>query len=62
VAAWLVAAVCVFPTPAISIGAQTRPDSRYAVRGMVLKVDVANRVFYVSNDRIEGLMDAMTMP
>jgi protein SCO1/2 len=49
-------------TPAISVDAQTRPDARYAVRGMVLKVDAANRVFYVSHDRVEGLMDAMTMP
>ena len=62
VAAWLVAALWVIPTPAVSVDAQTRPDARYTVRGMVLKVDAANRVFYVSHDRIEGLMDAMTMP
>jgi protein SCO1/2 len=35
---------------------------RYTVRGMVLRVDPAQRLFYVSHDRIEGLMDAMTMP
>ena len=62
VAAWLVAAAWLIPTPAISVDAQTRPDARYVVRGMVLKVDVGNRVFYVSHDRVEGLMDAMTMP
>ena len=37
-------------------------DRRYAVRGMVLRVDVPARTFWVSHDRIEGLMDAMTMP
>jgi len=62
VAVWLVAAVWSIPTPATPVDAQTRPEARYAVRGMVLKVDAANRVFYVSHDRIEGLMDAMTMP
>jgi protein SCO1/2 len=35
---------------------------RYAVHGMVLRVDAPMRVFYVSHDRIDGLMDAMTMP
>ncbi len=62
VAAWLVAAVWLIPARPASVDAQTRPDARYTVRGMVLKVDAANRVFYVSHDRIEGLMDAMTMP
>ena len=37
-------------------------DRRYDVRGMVLRVDAAARTFFVSHDRIEGLMDAMTMP
>lgn len=60
--AWLLAAVWLILTPAISVDAQARPDARYAVRGMVLRVDAANRVFWVSHDRIEGLMDAMTMP
>jgi len=37
-------------------------DRRYDVRGMVLRVDAAARTFFVSHDRIDGLMDAMTMP
>ena len=37
-------------------------DRRYAVRGMVLRVDAADRTFFVSHERIEGLMDSMTMP
>jgi protein SCO1/2 len=39
-------------------GAQTK---RYAVTGMVLRVDPAARTMLVSHDRIEGLMPAMTM-
>jgi protein SCO1 len=37
-------------------------DRRYAVRGMVLRVDAPARTFFVSHERIDGLMDAMTMP
>ena len=37
-------------------------DKRYAVRGMVLRVDAPTRTFFVSHHRIDGLMEAMTMP
>jgi protein SCO1 len=37
-------------------------DKAYAVRGMVLRVDVATRTFVVSHETIAGLMDAMVMP
>src|SRR6187401_956580 len=37
-------------------------DKRYAVKGMVLRVDPATRTFVVSHDAIEGLMSAMIMP
>ena len=37
-------------------------ERRYNVRGMVLRVDLADRTFFVSHERIDGLMDAMTMP
>jgi len=37
-------------------------DKRYAVRGMVLRVDAPTRIFFVSHQRVEGLMEAMTMP
>jgi protein SCO1/2 len=37
-------------------------ERRYVVRGMVLKVDVPARIFVVSHERIEGLMESMTMP
>ena len=34
---------------------------RYAMKGMVLKVDPAHKSFVVSHDSVPGLMDAMTM-
>lgn len=34
----------------------------YTVKGMVVRVDRANRSFVVSHDKIEGLMDGMIMP
>src|SRR5688572_19175774 len=37
-------------------------DRRYDVRGMVLRVDAPAHTFFVSHERIDGLMDAMTMP
>ncbi len=37
-------------------------DKEYSVTGMVLRVDSMTRIFYVSHDRIVGLMDSMTMP
>ena len=37
-------------------------DKRYAVKGMVLRVDPATRTFTVSHEAIEGLMSAMIMP
>jgi protein SCO1/2 len=42
--------------------ASRQADKRYAVRGMVLRVDAPTRTFVVSHERIEGLMDSMTMP
>jgi protein SCO1/2 len=42
----------------ITIAAQ----ARYAVRGLVLKVDLASRTVVVSHDSIPGGMPAMTMP
>jgi protein SCO1/2 len=37
-------------------------EKEYAVSGMVLSVDPAANSFTVSHERIEGFMDAMTMP
>jgi protein SCO1 len=37
-------------------------DKRYAVRGMVLRVDPASRTLVVSHEAIDGLMSAMIMP
>lgn len=37
-------------------------ERRYQVRGMVLRVDAPTRTFFVSHERIDGLMEAMTMP
>lgn len=37
-------------------------DTRYPVRGMVLRVDPAARTLVVSHEAIAGYMEAMTMP
>ena len=37
-------------------------DREYTVRGMVLRVDRPTKMFVVSHERIEGLMDSMVMP
>ncbi|HET9269970.1 MAG TPA: SCO family protein [Vicinamibacterales bacterium] len=57
-ARWLIALV-VSAVLAVAVHAQ---DKRYAVKGMVLRVDPATRTFVVSHDAIEGLMSAMIMP
>lgn len=44
---------------AVPLGAA---DKEYSVRGMILRVDRANRTFVVSHEKIAGLMDSMTMP
>jgi protein SCO1/2 len=44
------------------VAAAHAQDKRYAVHGMVLRVDDATRTFTVSHDAIEGLMGAMIMP
>jgi protein SCO1 len=46
----------------LAVPARGQADRRYAVRGMVLRVDAPNKTFVVSHERIEGLMDSMTMP
>ena len=33
----------------------------FAVRGMVLRIDPASRTFFVSHEKIVGLMDAMSI-
>jgi len=37
-------------------------DREYVVKGMVLRVDAANRTFVVSHEKIAGLMESMIMP
>ena len=57
-ARWLIALVV-----SVALGASLHAqDKRYAVKGMVLRVDPATRTFTVSHDAIEGLMSAMIMP
>jgi len=46
----------------VLVGALHAQEKRYAVKGMVLRVDPATRTFVVSHDAIEGLMSAMIMP
>ena len=57
-ARWLIALV----VSAVLGAALHAQDKRYAVKGMVLRVDPATRTFVVSHDAIEGLMSAMIMP
>ena len=57
-ARWLIALVVC----AVLGAAPHAQDKRYAVKGMVLRVDPATRTFVVSHDAIEGLMSAMIMP
>jgi protein SCO1/2 len=42
--------------------ASQQAERRYPVHGLVLRIDAPARTFFISHDRIEGLMDAMTMP
>lgn len=46
----------------LSGGSAGAAEKEYAVSGMVLSVDPAAKSFTVSHERIEGFMDAMTMP
>jgi protein SCO1 len=56
---WVLVTLLVCSAFAAGLHAQ---DKRYAVRGMVLRVDAAARTFTVSHEAIEGLMSAMIMP
>src|ERR1051325_2663221 len=55
----LCAVVAMFGLVVVALHAQ---DKRYTVRGMVLRVDPATRLFVVSHEAIEGLMSGMIMP
>jgi protein SCO1/2 len=54
----LVAVVAVLLSSSVVVAA----ERTYTVRGMVLSVDPGAKSFAVSHERIEGFMDAMTMP
>lgn len=41
---------------------QRTPEKRYELRGKVVSVDKAQRQAVIAHERIEGFMDAMTMP
>lgn len=58
-AAIVVAVVAVSAQPAL---VPSRVEGRHAMRGMVLKVDAAQKTIFVSHDPVPGLMPAMTMP
>ena len=45
-----------------ALAAVRAADKEYAVKGMVLRADPANRSFVVSHEKIVGLMDSMIMP
>jgi protein SCO1/2 len=44
------------------VSSGVRAAGEYAVRGMVLRIDPSRTTFVISHERIEGLMDSMTMP
>jgi len=46
----------------VLIAGLAAPAQRYHATGMVLGVDVPHKTVLVSHERIEGFMDAMTMP
>ena len=56
------AAALLLAAPVAGPTESRQAERRYNVRGMVLRVDAPTRTFFVSHERIEGLMDAMTMP
>jgi protein SCO1/2 len=47
---------------AVTLTATLQADQRYAVTGMILRVDRDARTFTASIDEIPGFMEAMTMP
>jgi protein SCO1 len=47
---------------ALAVMAVSAQPARHAMRGMVLKVDLAKKTVVVSHDPVPGLMPAMTMP
>jgi protein SCO1/2 len=46
----------------LASGTAWAAEKEYAVKGMVLRTDPANRSFVVSHEKIAGLMDSMVMP
>ncbi|HEX4947514.1 MAG TPA: copper-binding protein [Blastocatellia bacterium] len=44
------------------VTAPTEATKRYALKGKVVKVEKANKRVEVAHEKIEGFMDAMTMP
>jgi protein SCO1/2 len=54
--------VVAFALAVLALAPLAAADKEYTVRGMVLRVDRAERTFVVSHERIEGLMDSMVMP
>jgi len=46
----------------LALASVSAADREFTVRGMVVRVDRADKTFVVSHERIEGLMDSMIMP
>ncbi len=44
------------------VNAPTDAPKRYELKGKILKVEKANKRIEVAHEKIEGFMDAMTMP
>jgi protein SCO1/2 len=57
----LASAICILHF-AFCMTTLTAADRAFTVKGMVVRVDAANRSFVVSHETIVGLMDAMIMP
>jgi protein SCO1/2 len=54
----LVSAILFFALTACS---QEKPPKTYAVRGVVMKVDITGKSAAINAEKIEGWMEAMTM-
>jgi protein SCO1/2 len=54
------AAVCI--AVIVTLTSATSAEERHAMRGVVVKIDVASKTMFVSTERVQGFMDAMVMP
>ncbi len=54
--------IALLSTCFVSIGCRRAPEQRYDLRGRVVDVDKGRKQITLTHEKIEGYMDAMTMP